>query len=353
MNWSAFTAKHWEAGPAVIPGEPPVDPARAFEVLARAAEPFRTGTRHRVLPLVRFHHGDGRDVAPGDRLPALDEELPAYAARVAEPAGWLIEAEQPLFLDWPLWSAVRDLLEGLWREIGAPVVPVTAELTAGDARERAPGTRETHAMLTWVLAGRLRTHLDGEVLDARTGDLLYWPAGTVHRDEYTEPTLTLRVHVPMDPRMAVMLARETLIEIMREEYTDDRVPYVTGGPFPLERAAELMAVAVGSGDLTRRLRLRWARQRSAAGLEPAPPPRPPDLPADCRIRVNGEVLRVRNGNEGVIWSANGHAFTMRGSDANRILRRLTTRGTASTTDFPGAFALLQRLYQVRAIEMET
>ncbi|GLZ76459.1 hypothetical protein Afil01_12660 [Actinorhabdospora filicis] len=352
MNWSSFAEKHWEEGPALIAGSPPVDPARAFTLLATSAEPFRTGSRHRVLPAVRFHQGDGRSAAPGDMLPAPGEDLTGYAARVAGPDGWLIEAEQPLFLDWPLWSAVRDLLDGLWREVGAPVAPVVAELTAGDAWSRAPGTGETHAMLTWVLAGRLRTRLGEETLEAGAGDLLYWPAGTVHADEYTEPTLTLRVHVPTDPRMATMHARETLIELMDAGYGDDRVPYVGDGPFPLARTVDLVSGIVDSGELTRLLRLRWAARRSAAGLDPAPAPRPPELPEDCRIRVTGEVLRVRAGNDGVVWAANGHAFTLRGSDAGRILRRLTARGTASTTDFPGAFALLQRLYQVRVIDME-
>lgn len=352
MNWSDFAEKHWDEGPALVGGSPPVDPARAFALLAGAAEPFRTGTRHRVLPAVRFHHGDGRSAAPGEMLPAPEEDLTGYAARVAEPSGWLIEAEQPLFLDWPLWSAVRDLLDGLWAEVGAPVAPVVVELTAGDARRRAPGTSRTHAMLTWVLAGRLRTRLGGETLEAGTGDLLYWPADTVHEDEYTEPTLTLRVHVPTDPHMAAMLARETLVELMSGGYEDDRVPYVTAGPFPLERTVDMVGAIVESGALTRLLRSRWAARRSAAGLDPVPAPRAPELPEDCRIRVTGEVLRVRDGNHGVIWAANGHAFTLRGSDAGRILRRLVARETASTTDFPGAFPLLQRLYQVRVIDME-
>ncbi len=121
VDWAHFGAQHWNESPVQLRGvaESP-DVQLAYEAVVAAAEPFRAGTRFRALPNVRFFVDGGQIRAPGDLLPGT-EDLTAdhYATRMAG-RKYLLTVEQPLLLDFRLWSQVRDLVAPLWRQVGCP-----------------------------------------------------------------------------------------------------------------------------------------------------------------------------------------------------------------------------------------
>ena len=350
----------------------------AYRLTAEASAPFRAGTRFHVLPDVRFDTGAGRIRAPGKLLPGPDDSGPdGYRRRLgAELAGpgWLLTVEQPLFLDFASWARVRDGVDGLWRRVGFPVVPVGAELVFGAGVTRNTGLARDaqHAVLAWVLRGRLRVRFDGTAaIQAGTGELAYWPAGLRYTETFDDDCLALLLRIPGDARLPVDAVQRTVVEFAGTGLAaDQEVPYLSvppglGGAVPavdpLAHAATAVRELSTDPELTRTLRVRWAARVSAAGLEPVPPPREPvRLDARHRVRGTAEVVRMRDGRSGWIWAVHGHAFAVRG-EVWSLLRRLRAGDAIRVGDLcgttadgrpdPGALALLTTLHRLRGIEV--
>ncbi|MER7334173.1 MULTISPECIES: hypothetical protein [unclassified Micromonospora] len=382
QSWDGFVDRCWGRAPAVVPAAAPVAVPDAYRVMAWASAPFRSGTRFRVLPDVRFDTAAGRLRAPGELLPGAEDPDPdAYRKRLgAESAGrgWLLGVEQPLFLDFDLWARVRDTVSALWRRVGYPVLPVGAELAFGDgvSRDRGLARASRHAVLAWVLRGRLRVRFPDTgtaAIRAGAGQLAYWPAGLRHAETYEDDCLALLLRVPSDSRLPVGAVHDTVVELAGAgPAAEQAVPYLpvpaaAGGPggvltpAPLARAAAAVRELSGGPELTRTLRTRWTARVSAGGLEPVPEPREPvRLSAGHRVRRTAEVIRVRDGRSGWIWAVNGHAFAVQG-DAGPLLRRLRAGRVARVDDLcgltedgrpdPGALALLTTLYRLRGVEV--
>ena len=119
-GWAAVCARHWNESPVRTSCRGAIDLGRAFTAVIAASEPFRAGTRFRTLPDVRFFVEEGRLRAPGRLLPdANDATVDAYFDRLDHELtgrGYLLTVEQPLLLDFALWSQVRDRLDELWRD---------------------------------------------------------------------------------------------------------------------------------------------------------------------------------------------------------------------------------------------
>ncbi|GIG96510.1 hypothetical protein Pma05_30830 [Plantactinospora mayteni] len=378
-GWTGFAERWWNVAPTVGPATPPLAVSDAYRMIAEASAPFRAGTRFHVLPDVRFGTAAGRIRAPGDLLPgAADPDPDSYRERVgAELAGqgWLLAVEQPLFGNFADWLRVRDSIDRLWRRVGFPVVPVGAELVFGTGMTRIDGlTRDSrHAVLAWVLRGRLEVRVDGAVrCRAGAGELAYWPAGLRYTETFADDCLALLLRVPSDSRLAVGAVHDTAVELAGDgPAADDVVPYLPVPPSegpgpvpmadPLARAATAIAGLSAAADLTRTLRVRWAARVSAGALEPVPPPREPvQLSAGTRVRRVAEVVRIRAARSGWIWAVHGHAFAVRGA-AWALLRRLPLGTPVRVADVcgsagdsapdPGGLALLTTLYRLRAIEV--
>lgn len=244
-DWTELLARAWGKEPAVLPAAAPADPAHVHRTIVAACASFRAGTVFRTFPQVRFHTPLGWLGAPGRLLPdAADPGPAAYRDRMrSEPTGsgpdtgFLLSVRQPLHTDYPLWSAVRDRLTELWRQVGWPCLPVEAELTEGDdfTRVRGLAIDSEHAVLTWVLDGVLEAELygaDGEprVLRAGSGELLYWPEGSRWREHHLDGCVTLRISVPRAQRLATGAVKNLLAEEVRDrlEY-DGTVPCL---PYP-------------------------------------------------------------------------------------------------------------------------
>lgn len=400
VDWQWLTGR-WGREPtrlaATTPVRPAVDPQRGFAAVRTASARFRPGTQAWAVPDVRFLTTAGRLRAPATLLPGAEDVdvhhyLDRVCARLGE-RGWLLVVAHPLPTDFPLWAAVRDLVSGLWRRVGWPAVPVTAELAVGHRYLRTDGLAlppET-AGLIWVLAGSVTVRLRREAaatgepgtasaereLTGAAGDLLYWPADFRVAERFTDRCMTLKLSVAGSYRQALATVKNLLVDEAEEApgYGDERVPYL---PYPPPVAADGSVPAVepirATGSLVHRLTSRphlvrglsrrWAARRSAAGLEPVPPPRTEStLDHDERIRVTAEIVRLPEGIDRAVWAVNGHLLSVAGAAADRIRAALSLgaeTGVQELCQAAGAgaegegdekvHALLRKLHRLRAIE---
>ncbi|WP_326693649.1 hypothetical protein [Streptomyces sp. NBC_01766] len=385
VDWVNFAAYHWGKGPVVLPGGRSVDPQRVHEVITAASAPFHAGTRVRAMPDVRFLTTRGRLPAPGSLLPTpADGDTESYLARLRTelPAeGALLTVRHPLLIDFGLWSRVRELLAGLWQQVGWPAVPVAAELTVGERYVRtsgAPGPAGA-AHLTWVLTGAMTVRVwqdpdrEWSEFAVRAGELMYLPDGYRFADQYGDGVTTLRITVPARQTAALATVQDLLAERAQ------RQPEFAAGPAflpfpaptapdgsvrsaePLPATARLVGQLAHGPELERTLRNRWAARRSAAGLEPVPPPRAArDLGPGQRFRVTAEIFRMADGPGSAVWAINGHLLPVAGAAGERIPaalppgRETTVDDLARVLEVPpdseGLRALTRALYRTRAIE---
>ncbi|MER5437447.1 hypothetical protein [Streptomyces sp. NPDC002790] len=376
-----FAETHWAREPVVVSDAPApaLDPADAHALLLMAAA-------HPEPPPLRLATADGLLSEPGPLLPGrADRNLAGYVARLASAPGlggdgWLLTATDPLHRDFSAWSRVRDALAGLWRYVGWPAVPVTAELAVGDrhhavAEAGDPGA----ASLTWVIDGELTVRVRPEhtgtehELRAAAGDLVHWPAGSRHLDHRTGPCTTLRVSVPARATSALPLVTEAVHGLLRRHGPLPDIPVTLPHPLParadgrltlpaqLSDTARPFTETLADPGVERALLARWAGLRSAAGLDPVPAPRPAvPLTSRHRLMCVSEIIRVAIGADDALWAANGHVWPVRGRAADRVLRRLRTthrdttvadlaRSSGLTDDSPHLHGVLRELCRSRAV----
>lgn len=394
VDWEHFGTHHWGKEPVRLPAGETPDPERAFAVMTRAAAPFRAGTRARAVPDVAFFTDAGRLRAPAGLLPGEDDADPAgYLARLdgeLGERGRLLSVEHPLLLDFSLWARTRELVTGLWEQVGWPALPVTAELVIGDhgyARTDGLGLAPGAAVLMWVLEGEVTVRLWRETgrapapgdppdleLRGRAGDLLHWPADHRPAEVFTGRCLVLRLAVRADHRAAMSTVKNLLVDAAQHHprYADDAVPFLPCPPpaepdgrvalaDPVQQAGTVVRQLSRSPELARTLRHQWAARRSAAALEPPPPPLPESSlgPRD-RIRAVHEIVVMPDGPGRAVWAVNGHLLPVSGSAGERILRLLPAGAETSVDELSRAIgagerndsvlALLRALHRLRAIE---
>ena len=240
------------------------------------------------------------------------------------------------------------------------------------------------AMLTAVLAGRLRTriwnrpwqrspneirdfdaHRPDQVVTARPGDVVYVPADRWHVDEAVAPCLALRLWIPAAGSDTGAEVAQVVSELVAERLGGDDgaapfVPLAARGrasavPPELRRTGRCVRELARGPELARELAIRWARRVSACGLEPVPAARPIALPRAARVGRDPDtpIVRMRWRGES-IWAANGHGFTLRSGERalHRIVRSLERRDAAVGAlcgDDPGLHAALAALAEIRAI----
>ncbi|MFD3561318.1 hypothetical protein ACFWVU_16795 [Streptomyces sp. NPDC058686] len=379
-RWKRFAEAHWGREPAAVPFAPGLVPEQVYGVVAAScALPAEdaTGVRFATATQGRLH-------APGALLPGHHDPGPdAYRDRLNRQlidSGWLLSVRQPLWRDFGVWARVRELVCGLWRAVGWPTLPVTAELALGEhcTGPDAPAPRPGSVTLTWVLSGAMTVRLWPEhtgteyQLAAGTGDLLYWPAGCRHLDHYLDGCTTLRIVVPARRAAVLTHVRGLLADRMQEDPAYAGAPGVLpfpppagpdgeiGAAEPVAGAARLFAGLAACPETARELSVAWAARRSAAGLEPAPPPRPA-VPLDpgLRIRTSAELFRIPDGPGRSVWAANGHTLAVEGTAPDRVRDRLrpgraleiTELSRCSGMPMETLIPLLSDLHRIRAIEL--
>ncbi|MFE2733392.1 hypothetical protein [Streptomyces sp. NPDC059349] len=379
-RWKRFAEAHWGREPAAVPFAPGLGPEQVYGVVAAAcAPPAEDAAGVRFATAAQGRLRDASALLPGRDDPDPD----AYRDRLARQlpgSGWLLSVQQPLWRDFGLWAHVRELVSGLWRAVGWPTLPVTAELALGERcpGRDAPAPRPGSFALTWVLAGTMTVRLWPEhtgteyQLAAGAGDLLYWPAGCRHLDHYLDRCTTLRIAVPARRAAALTHVRGLLADRMQENPAYAGTPGVLpfpapagpdgeiGAAGPVADAGRLFAGLAAGPGTARELRVSWAARRSAAGLEPAPPPRPAvPLEPGLRVRASAELLRMPDGPGHAVWAANGHTLAVEGAAPERIRNRLrpgaaftiVELGRSSRMPAETLIPLLSDLHRIRAIEL--
>ncbi|MFF8444517.1 hypothetical protein ACF07U_27040 [Streptomyces californicus] len=402
VDWELFARNHWDREPVRLAAPPPFGLDRVHPLNVASCAPFRAGTRFWVMPDVRFLAGDGWLRAPGALLPDADDPtLDAHLDRLDADLGgqgYLLTVRQPLLLDHALWSAVRDAVSGLWRQVGWPNLPVVAEVLTGDRFTQHVGAAEapTHAALTWVLRGRMDVTLWDErggpppetiadpdrgvpgtrALSAGAGELLYWPGDHRHVDVYRDRCVALRLRVPVDRTLPFTALRDLLADLVHAgRGGDETVPYFPFGPGTavdgpdgvLPRLTALgddLRTVVDGEHLRRTLRIRWAALRSAAGLEPIPAPREgAAITRSTRFRRTGEIVRMADGPAHEVWAVEGNVFTLPRAAGDRVYAALGDGGETGADEVCRALgadgdgnaatvlALLDKLYRLRGIDL--
>ncbi|MGY0488710.1 hypothetical protein [Streptomyces sp. WG-D5] len=376
-----FADLYWGREPVVVSDTPALGIGTADAhalLLAAAADPA-------PAPL-RLATADGVLREPGRLLPGpADRDLAGYVGRLAtapqlDGDGWLLTVDEPLRRDFALWSRVRDMLAGLWRHVGWPAVPVSAELAVGDRHHALAESGDPDAAsLTWVLDGELTVRVRPEhtgteyELRARAGDLVHWPAGSRHLDHRAGPCTTLRLSVPARAATAVPVVTEAVCALARGHRAPGELAAALPHPLParadgrvtlperLKDSARLLTDTLAAPEVERALVARWAGLRSAAGLKPAPEPRPA-VPLTSRHRLQrvAEIIRVADGPDDALWSANGHVWAAPGRSADHVLAHLRTarrgttvadlaRASGHSEGSPRLQALLRELCRSRAV----
>ncbi|MFD6205161.1 hypothetical protein ACWCQF_23370 [Streptomyces rubiginosohelvolus] len=403
VDWELFGQRYWDRRPVRLHARPPFGLDAVHPLNVASCAPFRAGTRFWVMPDVRFLVGDGWLRAPGALLPdTTDPSLDAYLDRLDSDSGrqgYLLTVRQPLLLDHALWSAVRDTVSGLWRQVGWPNLPVVAEVLTGDRFTQHVGATEapTHAALTWVLRGRMDVRLWDEhggpppadiadpgravpgvrTLSAGAGELLYWPGDQRHVDTYRDRCVALRLRIPVDRTLPFTALRDLLADLVHAgQDNDETVPYFPFGPGTgIDDPDGVLPRLTGLGDdlrtvvdgehLRRTLRIRWAALRSAAGLEPIPVPREGvPITRSTRFRRTGEIVRMPDGPAHEVWAVEGNVFTLPRAAGDRVYAALgdgeetgadeVCRALAAGDDDRNAatvLALLDKLYRLRGIDL--
>lgn len=352
----------------------PLSGLSAWASIVAQCQPFRAGTRFQTLPSVTFDTSAGRVHHPGDLLPRVAEaELGSYHERIQSYGTdvWTIGVNQPWVDDAERWELARDALLQRFDEEGYPVLPVSLDLVATSATSWRAGSEPRGSQLLWVLEGEAEVQLAGTWcnLDRGSGALSVSMGSrlTVHRHPSSGPLVLLLATVSADPRVPVMALAHRVAAVLDSSRSDDAVPYLmatltaSGEPAPvaeqpvLEPLGRARDALLGYFDDPHRIpaaRLEWARRVSAAGLEPAPPPRPrrapPSLDRHTRWVRRARVLFGEDGRGGTVCAANGHAFTVQGNAVRKFLAELNSMSTTSLDELAGAVAGAAATDEVRA-----
>jgi hypothetical protein len=332
---------------------------------------------------------------------AADRSIAGWSARVTE----LLQGRAFGFVvddyhvhDDLVWRRVRQFLRGLYGVTGLPGEEATMTLFLGNYARTPFGLhRGRSANFMFVVDGlkRIRAwpdeffrgkpdmtnRLDYEpyndasvVLDARPGEVIFWPASYWHIGEDAGGlSIAISLALFMEPQPGADLARTIEQAIAQRPGAADRRRQAAGDRITPEVRRDLRALQqIGRGpSLARALAADHLNRMTGAGFARVPPPAPARTLGDDDV-VGGDpdfaVRWTRLGDE-LICSANGHAFAL--PDDPRmpeLLRRLSSTDPVRVGDLIARYAgmltrgaveftasrrevraLLERLLALRAI----
>ncbi|MEV1121256.1 cupin domain-containing protein [Actinosynnema sp. NPDC049800] len=353
-EWSRFTETHWERRPAVL--RTPLTAAMSapdhFAALVSAADAWRAGRLVRPRD-VRMLMGDG-EVKSNSMAPLLpraqDGDITSYIRRVDEHAhgDWHIVVNSLQQFSWPLFSAAKEILDGIYRAAGSVPAGLTdCHLIAGSYGE-APTRihKDTATVMTFVLSGRKRfytwpyetlvryartpdplhhqVNLDidfrdvvdqATVLEGEAGDVLYWPSDHWHCGE-SDGTPHLSVHLATYTDNNLVRTLDSLVSTALAERKADH--WLDGFPYPprvgaapdtvTNKAMAEMLVEIAD-EIPARFQAKRLRRASAVNFEFVPPPRGSAFSGDhARVDARFPVLFEPTADHGdaLLIAVNGH-----------------------------------------------
>ncbi|MBE2258229.1 MAG: hypothetical protein IAE88_05190 [Rhodobacteraceae bacterium] len=397
-DWNAFIGAIWCQRPVVIntaTNAPFLDAEEVFAAAKLAVQHSRGGER---IDVRLFVDQAIRVVDRAALLPAQsDKDVTAWSARLrATLAGksfCLVLRELHMYCP-KAWHEMRGFFLPLYRCLGVPDDTVNS-LFLGEydqtpfgvhtdpdhtfyflleGRKRFwiwPPDYPERAGTNWVLEGGLgSTEFDGHrsnavVLDAGIGDVVYWPPGFWHVAEGPrEKAVALSVGIPAPaPLFVVGVVNDWLGHAlgeapMRLHAMEDNMPTSVQQQFDSLKA--LLA------DPRCLARLAWAKHLSSLGFKRLPKTRPGItlLDADILIAAPDSVRWFQTSEAELICLSHGYHLAL--PNARSILRLLAMLRNggqwlvgafveAHTSDElspVGVRNILDKLYQMRAIEME-
>ena len=379
--WASFHETHWEKKGAVIArpfAAPIATPAESFACLVAASDRFRAGDRSVRLEFCIEHAQVLAEV--GRFLPVhSDADAAGYAKRVTRLIdgrrfGLVVEDVQAY--DATLWLRLRECLHGLFVHTGLPGDGCKATVFLGNYDSTPFGLhRGSSANFMFVVDGQKRmrfwpdeffhgkedlthkleyTHYndDSIVMDAAPGDIIFWPADYWHIGESVDGGLSSAVSVAlfMDARPVAELISH-LPGLVSRNMSSGFAPTIE------QRAArmtEALRAAAADPTLERALRIEMLNRETAFGFA-----RPP-LPLAHRSLNDGEIVRghaeypiqwMRDEDDEIVCSANGHGFTVAASP--HILALLEALNSGQEHDVAGLIGRHSGVAEAGGVEFET
>ena len=409
--WTRFHQQYWETAGVVLRqalARPLATAAEAFEGLVSAGERYRAGRRAAPMSFCIEHAVLQADV--GLHLPApVDASLEAFAERVTQQIRgqrFGLVAEDIQCDDARLWLRLREFVKNLYAVTGRPGDKAKASVFLGNYRNTPFGVhRDPSAVFTFVLHGHKRIlawpraffedkedmtnrlgyeRYRGEaiVLEGDPGDVIYLPTGYWHIGEDASGlAMTVTLTLFMEPRVSpsllaiaqqmvhgrVKAADQAAADALRP---GQRTPSRARIGRTVKRAAQALRSVGADPELGRSLTAYWLDHVTGSGFTAVPDPLPPrSLPADAVLRGDPDhpVMWMAAGANELVCSANGHAFVLaKDRGLVRVLRRINSgapcrvwdlverhaRGVGARLDASAIQALLEKLWSLRAIEVE-
>jgi hypothetical protein len=297
-----------------------------------------------------------------------------------------------------VWRRVRQFLRGLYGVTGLPGEEAKMTLFLGNYARTPFGLhRGRSANFMFVVDGRKRirawpdeffrgkpdmtNRLDYEryndasvVLDARPGDIIFWPASYWHIGEDAGgPSIALSLALFMEPQPGAELARAVEQGAARRSVGARQRRLTTGDRIKADVHRDLRALRqLGRGPaLAPTLAADHLNRMTGAGFVRVPPPAPPRALGDdevVRSDADFPLRWARIGDE-IVCSANGHAFALpHDPQMSSLLRRLSSPAAVRVGDLIARYSgtvkrgaveftasrrevrtLLERLLALRAI----
>ena len=342
--WASFHRRVWGRHGTVLSGPAGMPLATADQVFACLVAASRdwTGADRSFIPEFFVEHAqlltDVHRLLPT----AADGSVKGWTARVTSLLGgrrFGFVVDDYHVHDELVWRRVREFVRGLYAVTGLPGEDVKATLFLGNYA-RTPfglhrgrsdnfmfavdGLKRIRAWPDAFFRGKpdLTNRLDYEryndaslVLDARPGDVIYWPASYWHIGEDADgPSIAISLALFMEPQPGADLAQTVEQAIAtRAGGARGRRRVTADGPL-LRVARDVRALRrmTAGPSLECALAADRLNRVTGAGFGRVPPPTPPRALTDddvVRGERHGAVRWVTVGDE-IVCSAGGHAFAL-------------------------------------------
>lgn len=342
--WSGFHRRVWGRRGTVLPGPAGLPLASADQVFASlvAASEHWTGANRTFIPEFFVEHA--QLLTDVHRLLPIkaDGSVKGWTARVTSLLGgrrFGFVVDDYHVHDALVWRRVREFVRGLYAITGLPGEDVKATLFLGNYA-RTPfglhrgrsdnfmfavdGLKRIRAWPDAFFRGKpdLTNRLDYEpyngdsvLLDARPGEIIYWPASYWHIGEDADgPSIAISLALFMEPQPGADLAQTIEQEIAtrsaghrrgRRVGAEGALPDVSRDLRALRRIAQGPSLqrALAADRLNRVTGAGFSRVPPAAALRPLGDDEIVRGDADCPVRWN------RVGDD-IVCSASGHAFAL-------------------------------------------